>query len=44
MNAVRQLRESIDRSNARHNGWRLPDATDDGDTSGRSRDDRARYR
>jgi hypothetical protein len=38
---VKQVRESIDRSNARHNGWQDPEATDDGE-SGRSRDDRTR--
>ena len=39
-NTVKQVRESIDRSNARHNSWKDPEATDDGDKSGRSRPDR----
>jgi hypothetical protein len=40
-NTLKQVRESIDRSNARHNGWKDPEATDAGE-SGRSRDDRTR--
>lgn len=41
-NTVKKVRESVDRSNARHNSRRDPQATDDGDRSGRGRDDRDR--
>jgi hypothetical protein len=41
-NTVSQVRDSLERSNARHNNWEDPEGTDDGEKSDRSRPDRAR--
>ena len=41
-NTLKKVRESLDRSNARHNSWEDPEATDDGDTPDHSRHDHGR--